>query len=251
MSSQSTTRDVSGVRLPHGVEWDLSKQPVVCPHCRRSTPRTRAWFHGRWIAFAPYPCDCEGYKAEVARIERREEERGMRRVEVPERFAETAGRADARSMVAAIKGGRGVYLHGPNGTGKTTMAYAVASALAAEGWRVEVTTLAAIRSDLSDVFATGDAQQAIFRRLAKADLLVLDDLGKESPNPKTAETLYRVVNDRYERRRAVLVTSNFGRGELAARLAEGCDRSTAKAVASRLAEMTESVEMGGADRRRA
>lgn len=154
-------------------------------------------------------------------------------------------------MVGTIKEGCGVYLHGGNGTGKTTTAYAIASRLASDGWRVEVTSLAAIKSELHDMFATAETHRAVFGRLTRCDLLVLDDLGKEVPSESTGELLYRIVNERYERRRNVVITSNFSRGELASRLAQGCDASTAKAIASRLAEMTVSIEMDGPDGRRA
>ena len=217
MQSTTEVRDVSGIALPPRVRW--GRKLIVCPHCHRATPSTEAWFGGRWQAFMPYPCDCEGYRA--------------------------------TALVGTVKEGCGVYLHGGNGTGKTTAAWAVASALASEGWRVEITTLAQIKSDLHDTYSTAETQQALFGRLTRCDLLVLDDVGKEVPSEATGELLYRIVNDRYERRRNVVITSNFSRGELASRLAQGCDQSTAKAIASRLAEMTVSIEMDGPDGRRA
>ena len=46
-----------------------------------------------------------------------------------------------------------------------------------------------------------------------------------------------------------LVTSNYSRSELASRLASEGDEVMARAVVSRLAEMTVPVMMGGKDRR--
>ena len=247
MQSTTEVRDVSGIALPPRVRW--GRKLIVCPHCHRATPSTEAWFGGRWQAFMPYPCDCGGYRAEAARIAEGNSRREVPRVEVPERF--DVGKIDATALVGTVKEGCGVYLHGGNGTGKTTAAWAVASALASEGWRVEITTLAQIKSDLHDTYSTAETQQALFGRLTRCDLLVLDDVGKEVPSEATGELLYRIVNDRYERRRNVVITSNFSRGELASRLAQGCDQSTAKAIASRLAEMTVSIEMDGPDGRRA
>ena len=61
----------------------------------------------------------------------------------------------------------------------------------------------------------------------------------------------RQVNDRYNRStllhpRPTLVTSNFRRGELPRMISEG---GAGLAIASRLSETTEAVEMGGPDRR--
>lgn len=246
----TTERDVSGIVLPPLVRWDYTKPPVVCPFCGRSTPRTQAWFNGTWIRFQPYPCDCKGFRSRVAQFDQQERERRRSRgVDVPERFERSVGQIDVSALVGTVKEGCGIYLHGGNGTGKTTAAYAVASRLAGEGWRAEITTLSQIKSDLHDTYSTAETQQALFSRLTRCDLLVLDDVGKEVPSESTGELLYRIVNERYERRRNVVITSNFSRGELASRLAQGCDRSTAKAIASRLTEMTVSIEMDGPDGR--
>ena len=248
----STPRDVSGIALPPNVRWDRSSQPVECPHCGRATPRTQALFRGKWIRFLPYPCDCPGYRAKVAGIERREAERraaSLPSVEVPERFAASVGEVDAEAMAGTIEAGCGIYLHGPNGTGKTTAAYAVAGALSAKGWRVEVTTVARIQSELADTWGGSETQEALFRRLSGCDLLVIDDLGKERPTEAMGSLLFRVVNDRYEREGALMVTSNYARNLMAGRLMQGCDEGTARSIASRLVEMTAPVEMGGDDRR--
>ena len=237
---QRTTRDVSGIALPPNVRWGSSL--TVCPHCGRPSPMPEALLGGRWVPFVPYPCDCP----QSARFrERAEEDEARRRVKVPSRFEGNG----AGSFADVIRSGRGVYLHGPVGTGKTASAYATAEELSAEGWRVEVTSLGKLRSELDDTWGTSETQAALFGRLAGCDLLVLDDLGKEAPTEATVSMLYRVVNDRYERRRAVMATSNYPRARLAERIRRGTDAETATAIASRLIEMTESVEMGGEDRR--
>ncbi len=248
----NTPRDVSGISLPPNVRWDDSAPPVMCPHCGRSTPRTQVLFRGRWIRFLPYPCDCPGSRAKAAEADRRTSEQTAPprpSVEVPERFAQAVGEVNAEAMAGAIEAGCGIYLHGPNGTGKTTAAYAVAGTLSAKGWRVEVTTVSRIQSELADTWCTSETQEALFRRLARCDLLVIDDLGKERPTESMCSLLFRVVNDRYEREGALMVTSNYERSLIAGRLMQGCDESTARSIASRLVEMTAPIEMGGNDRR--
>ncbi len=83
--------------------------------------------------------------------------------------------------------------------------------------------------------------------LSSCGLLVLDDLGKEAAcTPYAAERLFDIVNERYNAKLPVIVTSNFTRGEVARRISEG---EVGVAIASRLAEMTASVHLDGADRR--
>ena len=48
-------------------------------------------------------------------------------------------------------------------------------------------------------------------RLSRVGCLVLDDLGKESPTDWTLGQVFRVVNDRYENMRPVVVTTQYGK----------------------------------------
>ena len=58
-----------------------------------------------------------------------------------------------------------------------------------------------------------------------------------------------IRHDRYNTRKPVVITSNFSKRELIARLSIAADSSTAEAIVSRLFEMTTKIEMGGEDRR--
>ena len=86
-------------------------------------------------------------------------------------------------------------------------------------------------------------------RLSRVGCLVLDDLGKESPTDWTLGQVFRVVNDRYENMRPVVVTTQYGKGDLIRRLAKNGDEETAVAIVSRLAEMCDKYELQGRDRR--
>ena len=83
--------------------------------------------------------------------------------------------------------------------------------------------------------------QYIEERMRKADLLVIDDLGKEKPSPFTNELFYRVVNGRYKDKLPMIITSNYGVESLSERLDY--------AVFSRLVAMCRAVEMRGIDYR--
>jgi DNA replication protein DnaC len=85
--------------------------------------------------------------------------------------------------------------------------------------------------------------EAVFERHARADLLVLDDLGASKSTEWTEEINYRLVNHRYENELPTLFTSNVPPKELIGVLG--------MRVASRLVEMTTRVPLDGEDRRRA
>ena len=241
----STIRDMSQVKIASGIVWSTTEYHT-CPHCERKTPHAYARVGTTWVKMPPYPCDCEGAIAKRAEFEHVPPQRE----DIPERFRESVKLVQTPWYLRKIKAGVGLYLFGSVGTGKTTTAYAIADALRAEGWHVEVTSLGEVKSELQDTYATKETQYALFNRLSKCSLLILDDLGKESPTQSAVELIFRILNDRYEHKRPVVITSNFSRGELAGWIGGAGYEQTARAVGSRLAEMTEVVSMGDIDRRR-
>ena len=56
---------------------------------------------------------------------------------------------------------------------------------------------------------SGDNYLAFFRRLCSVDLLVLDDLGAEKQTEWVLEQLYSIVNERWQDRRSIVVTTNL------------------------------------------
>ena len=69
----------------------------------------------------------------------------------------------------------------------------------------------------------------LFERLATVDLLHLDDLGAEKRTEWVLEQLYAVVNERYERQRSLIVTTNVEPHDL--------EKQLGARVVSRLVEM--------------
>lgn len=144
--------------------------------------------------------------------------------------------------------GKGFYFQGGNGTYKTLKACSIARAYLESGKSVKFVSSAMLMSEFRD--AMGDrSEHRVFAELYQADLLVIDDLGKENASEWTVSMLFNVIDGRYGHMRPVVVTSNYSRGELASRLASSGDKSAASAIASRLAEMTVKVDFGNDDRR--
>jgi DNA replication protein DnaC len=134
---------------------------------------------------------------------------------------------EVRRFVAAIDenldAGRGMWLHGGYGTGKTALAMIISKAAIDAGRTVAIYScprlLSVIRERIDDPRAGGGVL-AFLDRLAAADLLHIDDLGAEHRTEWVLEQLYTIVNARYEDERSTLVTSNLGRDELAEQLGE-------------------------------
>lgn len=129
--------------------------------------------------------------------------------------------------------GGALLVCGPVDTGKTLLACSIAAAHVGSA-RVRFVGSADLMARMASTYGTGQTEESVLAPYLAADLLVLDDLGKEPTDARTLSRLYRLVNGRYEERRATIVTSQFGPSALAARLARHGDAETAEAIASRL-----------------
>lgn len=168
---------------------------------------------------------------------------------IPELYWDVA--PDVARADAIERTGRGLYIYGEgNGTLKTLTACATAKALAERGRSVRFVSSTTMLRDFKDTFGTSRTEGEVYAELVGCDLLVMDDIGKEQPTSWAAAMLYSVIDGRYGKGNwATVVTTNFAEGELAAMIARSSDESTAKAIMSRLFEMTEKVVLDGPDRR--
>jgi DNA replication protein DnaC len=128
-----------------------------------------------------------------------------------------------RAFVAAFpEGGRGLSLAGPAGTGKTHLAVAVTRALIDRGVSAVVANVPMLLLTFRGTFS-GDRParfDQLLDLLCRCEHLVLDDLGRERPTEWARETLYLVVNARYQECLATSLTTNLSPVELRARLGE-------------------------------
>ena len=124
-----------------------------------------------------------------------------------------------------LAAGKGMWLMGNTGTGKTTLGMLAAKAALAAGRTVAVYFTPKLLTQIRQTYQatdSEDAYDAFFRRLTSVDLLYIDDLGSERHTDWVVEQLYALVNERYENQRSMLVTSNAARdvGEGQKQLAE-------------------------------
>ena len=152
-----------------------------------------------------------------------------------------------RRYVHTIEGnldaGRGLWVVGDVGTGKTTLAMLVSKAALDAGRSVAIYSLPRLLNLLRESLESPGGLIDLLDRLAAVDLLHIDDLGAENQTDWVLEQLYSIVNARYESERAIVTTSNLLPDELG-------DRLGARTV-SRLVEICgEPIPLFGTDRRR-
>ncbi len=152
----------------------------------------------------------------------------------------------AEGLARKVLSGKSLYLVGPVGAGKTHLACAVARIVAARGIRVKVASMVEVLDAIKAGFGESDPMPGYQR----AQVLVLDDLGKESPTDFALERLFALVDGRNSSMLPTVVTTQYRPGRLIERLAKHGDEDTAVAIVSRLRQDSETVELAGHDRRR-
>jgi DNA replication protein DnaC len=142
-----------------------------------------------------------------------------------------------------LDAGRGLWLFGSVGTGKTTLAMLVSRHAREAGRTVAIYSLPRLLVEIRATFQDDKTGSYVdlLDRLQDVDLLHLDDVGTEKTTPWVLEQLYALVNARYEDERAIMITTNLERDELAQQIGER--------TVSRLEEMCELLPLWGADAR--
>ncbi len=160
------------------------------------------------------------------------------------RKALTAVHAYVDELDEGLEEGRGLWLFGETGTGKTTLAMLVSKAALESGRSVAIYSLPKLLARIRQTYDAqpgGDSYLAFFERLTSVDLLHIDDLGAEKRSDWVLEQLYALVNERYEAQRSMLITTNLRHDEL--------EEQIGARTVSRLSQMCEEVELHGHDRR--
>jgi len=157
---------------------------------------------------------------------------------------------DVRRFTDDLEGnldrGRGLWLTGDVGTGKTTLAMLVSRLTIETGRSVAIYSAPSLLARIRRTYDGQPGQDSyldFFERLASVDLLHIDDLGAERRTDWVLEQLYALVNERYERQRSIVFTTNLPERELKDQINER--------TVSRLVEMCgpDPVMIGGDDHR--
>jgi DNA replication protein DnaC len=96
---------------------------------------------------------------------------------------------------------------GHPGTGKTFLARALAYRACQAARRVAFTSAPKMLNELAGAELHGSLEKAM-RRYVSAELLVIDDFAVLAMDPTQAKLAFQVVSERYEYRRATVITTN-------------------------------------------
>lgn len=234
---------------------DSNSTPSLCAFCGRPLIARTVSLNGTTIPCGYVPCGCEGEQAAVkasaeAETAKRYAQLRSARIAagVPERYADATD-DNAATFAAKVAQGRGMYIVGSVGTGKTHLAAAICRELQGLGKTFQMASSVAILERYRACFDGTGNEADVTSKLCGVGVLVIDDLGKESPTDWAGEKLFRIIDERYNRSRPVIITTQFERPALIKRLSRGGDAENAVALVSRLCEMCGTVRMNGADRR--
>lgn len=192
---------------------------------------------------------------EEAREEaQRELSRNLERAGIPPRYENASIESCAQPVIDFAKsledGGNGwLVLKGLNGRGKTYSAIAVLKAAIHAGRRGFYTKTKTILDEVSGTYSSNTkSEREVIGKYIGADVLVIDDLGKENTTDWSTPILFEIIDGRYERMRATIITTNLNAKQLTQHLSKGGSSLMAESVVSRIAEST-SLLMDGKDRR--
>lgn len=204
------------------------------------------------------PCECREQRLRRGRV------RGVASV-IPPRYrgvsfdrppvSDMARNAETRSAVRRVREfidqmdsnlevGRGLWLFGDTGTGKTTLAMLVSKMALEKGRSVAIYSLPKLLARIRRTYDEepgGDSYPVFFERLTSVDLLHIDDFGAEKRSDWVLEQLYALVNERYEDERSIMVTTNL--------VVDKLEEQIGRRTVSRLTETCEQVPLFGSDRR--
>lgn len=159
-----------------------------------------------------------------------------------ETLENTFGNYDARikaiQFVDNFPDVKGLLFVGPVGVGKTHIAAAIANELIRKFYVVIFRNI----SDIVTSLLESENRYEIINTLTNADLLIIDDLGKEHITDYISYSLYEIVNKLYENEKPLIVTTNLNSQQLQKPLGE-----RGAAIISRLTEMCDPVMVTGED----
>ena len=110
-----------------------------------------------------------------------------------------------------LKAGACLMLLGLVGTGKTHLAIGILKTAINSGFRGRYMTVSRIMRDVKDTFAkhSESSEGEVLAKLISTDLLVIDEIGVQRANEFEANTLFEVINGRYEAIKPTILIANL------------------------------------------
>ncbi len=229
----------------------MIEMKIECPECDGT-----GWKLGE-DAFRSSPCVCQADRRKAQRVAG---------ASIPKRYLHcrlgsfydrgnvslSRARRTAQELIDCWPSAdKGLLFMGGCGAGKTHLAVAILLEII-EQEKSGKLMFRNFQDLIQEIHASFDSDESpskseLLRPLIDADLLVLDELGSQKPTSFVQETLYYVINSRYNEDRVTIFTTNYSD---ASSKDETLEARIGQRLRSRLHEMTEPVIMQGDDYRR-
>jgi DNA replication protein DnaC len=174
-----------------GTKLDPVKGAILCP-CRRSDPKKKLFKAAR-IPDRYSDCSFETFKTKPET-----------RLDVALLFA--------RSLVDEYPAvDRGLLFIGPVGVGKTHLAVAIIKGLIDNGFACIFTEFGSLLKEIQDSYnpISKSSELRVLAPIYQADVLVLDELGATIPTDWVRDTMYQIINKRYNDKKLTIFTTNY------------------------------------------
>jgi len=144
---------------------------------------------------------------------------------------------------------KGLYFHGPFGTGKTFLLGVLANKFAEQGIASYIVYWPDFLRELKGSFENNTANQKV-NSLREVSVLMIDDIGAEAMSPWVRdEVLGTILQYRMQQKLPTYFTSNFNFAELEQHLTGGQEAAKARRLMERIKFLAEPVEVAGENRR--
>lgn len=159
--------------------------------------------------------------------------------QLPKRYSSVSYDDVPQDVRTAFESKKGIYLWGGIGTGKTHIAYALQNHAP---FALVVNVVEFLKEIRDDIRRRPEEKERPLQTLMDyTGTLIFDDIGVEKATEFVRETLYLLINQRYNDMLPTIFTSNCSLDELSNRLE---DR-----IPSRIKGMCQIIELTGEDRR--
>jgi len=164
----------------------------------------------------PRDAEVEDYEQKVIEIERRQQQQlADERIRfIPPRYKSCTFESfvtDKPSIIDHMEAGGSAILYGPNGTGKTHLAYAAVRHQIEQGNDARYILAADFFALVKQEFSTGRQD---YKPYYSCPYLVIDEIDKRYGSQTEFIALYRLINHRYNEMLPTVLITNSGKEEL-------------------------------------
>lgn len=157
----------------------------------------------------------------------------------------------AQRLVAEFPVDRGLLFMGPAGVGKTHLAVSIIKGLVSKGFGGVFREFGSLLKEIQDSYnpISKSSELKVLAPIYETDVLVLDELGATIPTDWVRDTMYQIINKRYNDRKLTIFTTNYSDARRLDKEQVLEDRIGTR-LRSRLYEMCTKVVLDGGDYRR-